>query len=119
MVEETLHIVHTELTYVKVILPLAVPNLYTYYIPPEWIGEVQVGMRVEVQLGKSKLYAALVSEIHEEAPKDYKAKPIISLIDEKPIVQPFQIQFWKWIAQYYCCTPGEVMMAALPAGLRL
>jgi primosomal protein N' (replication factor Y) len=41
------------------------------------------------------------------------------VLDSIPIVTPIQLQLWDWIAKYYMCTRGEVMKAALPAGLKL
>ncbi|MEM1322905.1 MAG: primosomal protein N' [Bacteroidota bacterium] len=114
-----LHPVLTNASYATVILPLAAPKPYTYLVSEEQLLTLQVGMRVEVQFGRSKLYAALVIGLHKEAPKAYKPKPILSLIDQTPVVLPQQIELWKWIASYYCCTLGEVMNAALPAGLKL
>ncbi len=105
--------------FVDVILPLAVPNLYTYRVPFDWNESVIVGQRVIVQFGKGKLYSALVRRVHEQPPKIYEAKYIDSILDEHPIVNETQFALWEWISQYYMCTIGEVMQAALPGGLRL
>ena len=29
------------------------------------------------------------------------------------------LRFWDWMSGHYCCSPGEVALAALPAGMRL
>ncbi|MEM9823639.1 MAG: hypothetical protein AAF985_21315, partial [Bacteroidota bacterium] len=47
-------------TYATVVLPIAAPKLYTYLIPIELADQIHFGVRVEVQFGKSKLYAGLV-----------------------------------------------------------
>ena len=41
------------------------------------------------------------------------------MLDSQPVVTPELISFWKWIADYYICSPGEVMTAAMPAGMKL
>ncbi len=105
--------------FVKIILPIAIPKAYTYYIPTELQGKIKKGVRVEVQFGKNRVYAGLVLEMASEAEKDTKPKPIISVIDDEPIVNEKQLQLWQWIAEYYACTIGEVMNAALPANLKL
>lgn len=105
--------------FVDVILPLAVPNLYTYRVPFEWNESIAIGKRVVVQFGKGKLYSALVRTIHENPPKQYAAKYIDSILDDAPIVNKKQFELWDWISSYYMCTIGEVMIAALPGGLRL
>lgn len=104
--------------FVDIILPLAIQPL-TYSVPNELMGEVQVGCRVAVQLGKRKLYAGIVQHIHESKPLAYEVKDILSLIDSKPLVSARQLNFWQWIADYYLCTIGEVLTAVLPSGLKM
>ncbi|MBD1384452.1 primosomal protein N' [Mucilaginibacter rigui] len=105
--------------FVEVILPLAISRNYTYRVPYELNNAIAVGKRVVVQFGKSKLYTAVVSVITEHAPEKYEAKYIIDILDEQPVVTQRQLQFWKWLAEYYMCNEGEVMNAALPSALKL
>lgn len=105
--------------FVNVILPIAVPKPYTYYVPTEWQNQIEIGMRVEVQFGKNRLYSGLVIEKHQNKPEEQQLKPILSVIDTEPIVNETQFKLWKWIASYYACTLGEVMHVALPANLKL
>lgn len=107
------------MTFVEVILPLALPKTLTYSVPEEWAAKVALGTRVEVQLGQRKVYAALVAKVEKDIVLPYKCKPILSVIDERPILGEMQISLWRWLADYYCCTLGEVMIAAMPAGLKL
>lgn len=104
--------------FVDVLLPLAVPNLYTYRVPFELNDRVKPGLRVLVQFGKSKFYSALVKRVHE-TPPDYTAKYVEELLDTLPIVNEKQFAFWDWVSGYYLCYRGEVMNAALPSGLKL
>lgn len=105
--------------FAEVILPLALPANYTYRIPAHLAGEVTGGKRVAVQFGKSRIYSALVYRITESFPLRYAPKEIIEVLDDTPLVTEEQFRFWEWIASYYMCSPGEVMMAALPASLKL
>ena len=107
-----------EVYYVDVLLPLHLPGTYTYRVPREMNGEVAVGVRVVVQFGQKRMYSALVRRIHTEAPR-WKAKYILSVLDESPLVTERQMLFWEWIAAYYMCYPGDVMAVALPAGMKL
>lgn len=105
--------------FADIILPLALPKrTYTYSVPESARALVQPGVRVEVQFGRSKLYSGLVERVHTEVP-DYQVKSIISVLDEVTVVTPQQLTLWDWIADYYCCTLGEVMSAALPGHLKL
>lgn len=105
--------------YATVILPMALPKNYTYAIPPDLVEEVQPGVRVEVPLGKHRLYAGIVKSVDHIEPTDYRPKPLISVLDPAPIVTLRQLQLWEWMAQYYCCSEGELMNAALPSALKL
>lgn len=109
---------HTDL-YVEVVLPLAVP-LYTYRVPNSLHSSVKIGCRVVVQVGMRKMYTAIVYAIHTTKPEtSVTIKDVESVIDENPVVTAFQLQIWDWISDYYMCTRGEVMKAALPSGMKL
>ena len=105
--------------FIEVILPLAIAKNYTYRIPFEFNDQVAIGKRVVVQFGKSKLYTAVIVAIGGQAPEKYEAKYIMDVLDEQPVVTLSQLQFWQWLADYYLCTTGEVMNAALPSALKL
>lgn len=114
-----LHFVPTTGTYADIILPVAAPKAYTYYVDEEHLDEVRFGVRVEVQFGKNKLYSGVVARVHHDAPKEYTPKAIISVLDDEPIINETQLKLWVWMTEYYACTIGEVMNAALPANLKL
>ncbi len=76
-------------------------------------------MRVAVSFGKTKMYTALVVEIHTTAPTLYEAKDIHQILDEKPIVNEQQLKHWQWISNYYMCPLGDVFRAALPSAFLL
>ncbi len=112
------HPVQTTGRFADIILPLAVPKPYTYSVPEELLVQVDIGKRVEVQFGGKKLYAGVVLRTHDQEPA-HPVKPILSVIDEEPILDERTLKFWQWLADYYACTVGEVMDAALPANLKL
>jgi primosomal protein N' (replication factor Y) len=104
--------------YADVILPLPVQNLFTYKVSEEQSVKIKSGSRVTVQFGKRKIYTALVRKVHNIRPGDYYIKNILSILDDVPLVNEIQLQFWEWIAEYYMCSTGEVFKTALPAGLK-
>lgn len=105
--------------YVDVVLPLAVPGAYTYELPPQMEARVRMGTRVVVPLGKSKRYTGIVVRLKQEAAAGIAYKSVEEIVDETPLLLQQQIDFWRWMAQYYMCYPGEVMKAAMPGGLKL
>ena len=52
-------------------------------------------------------------------PPVYETKAILNIIDDEPVIYPQQLLLWQWISQYYMCSEGEVMAAALPTHLKL
>jgi primosomal protein N' (replication factor Y) len=80
---------------------------------------LRVGSRVVVPFGRRKFYTAIVTSLTPIAPQGMEIKEISQLLDEEPIVRHPQLKYWEWISDYYLCTIGEVMRAALPSGLKL
>ncbi len=105
--------------FADVIVPLGVPNRYTYRVPFEMNREVTRGKRVLVQFGKARIYTGIIYQVHEKPPTGYEAKYIEAVLDDEPVVTDTQLKFWDWLGFYYCANPGEVMNAALPSGLKL
>ncbi|MBE0649298.1 MAG: primosomal protein N' [Bacteroidales bacterium] len=105
--------------FAEVLLPLPVPGTFTYRIPFAMNQIVHKGQRVSVQFGSRKVYAGLILELHEKAPATGIPKYILSVLDEKPLVNNLQIEFWKWISDYYMSTLGEVMNVAVPSAFKL
>lgn len=105
--------------FVEVILPLSLAKTFTYRISEAEFNYIKKGMRVAVPFGKSKIYTALVIELHQNAPTLYEAKEIHQILDEKPLVTEIQIAHWQWIASYYMCAIGDVYRGAIPSALLL
>jgi primosomal protein N' (replication factor Y) len=105
--------------FIEVILPLSLAKTFTYRVSEAEFHFIKKGMRVAVPFGKSKIYTALVLDIHENAPTLYDAKEIHQILDEKPIATEIQIKHWLWVANYYMCGIGDVYRGAFPTGLLL
>ncbi len=105
--------------FTDIILPIPLQKLFTYSITEAESKFLNVGYRVAVPFGKSKIYTGLVARVHTQSPLVYDAKPIYQILDDKPLITNTQLQLWKWISNYYMCTLGEVMRAALPSAFLL
>lgn len=105
--------------FIDVIIPIPLKKLFTYSITPSESHFLKAGIRVAVPFGKSKIYTGIVAKIHTQAPTAYQAKDIHQILDETPIVNQKQLQLWQWISNYYMCTLGDVMRAALPSAFVL
>jgi primosomal protein N' (replication factor Y) (superfamily II helicase) len=102
----------------EVILPLAVPTNYTYAVPAHLQEQARPGCRVEVVFGRQRKYAGILKRLLTVKP-DYATREIGNVLDDEPILYPQQLAFWQWMSEYYMCSEGEVMAAALPAHFKL
>jgi primosomal protein N' (replication factor Y) (superfamily II helicase) len=105
--------------YAQIILPLPLHDTYTYSVPEQWHGHIKTGQRVVVQFGAKKYYAGLVYSVGSHPSDNLVTKEIVELLDEEPVIFPANLEMWKWMAEYYCCTLGDVFKAALPPALKL
>jgi primosomal protein N' (replication factor Y) (superfamily II helicase) len=109
----------TQTLFAEVLLPVPIAKLFTYRIPSLLSSHVKVGQRAIVQFGDRKILTGIIVQLENSLKKDYEVKSILELLDEYPVVNDLQLNLFQWIADYYMCTPGEVMNAALPSGLKL
>lgn len=106
-----------ETLYIDIILPLPLDSLFTYSVPKEIEPDIEMGKRVLVQFGKSKMTLGLIVRSHHDKP-DFNTKDIAKVVDRQPVVTEKQIKLWNWVAGYYMSPIGDVFNAALPAGLK-
>lgn len=67
------------------------------------------------------MYTGVVKRLYETEDQETisRLKPIEEMPDDRPVLHPPQLKLFSWMAEYYFCTEGEVIKAALPAGLKL
>lgn len=113
------------MTFAEVALPLRIFQLYTYSVPEELLPHAQVGVRVIVSIenpkSKSKkLFMGLIFRLHHTPPAEvHRVKPLVEILDAKPILTPEQFKLWEWVEGYYLAAPNELLHTFLPAGVRL
>ena len=105
--------------FAELMLPIPVPKLFTYRVPLPLNDKIMVGQRAIVPFGDRKILTGVVVSVTDQPPKQYEAKYILELLDDFPSVTELQFKLFQWMADYYLCTTGEVMNAALPSGLKL
>ena len=103
--------------FADIILPLAVRGRFTYRIPDDISENIRPGVMVTVPFGGRTLYSGIVCSVHDKSPDIKNVKPVINVHDPMPLINESQLRLWKWISEYYLCSEGEVMKAALPSGI--
>jgi primosomal protein N' (replication factor Y) (superfamily II helicase) len=97
-----------------VVLPLPLDQAYTYTVPNAFHLHVRAGCRVLVPFGRRQL-TGVVTGVHDGQDRD-ELKSISDVLDEEPSFSEEMLRLTKWISDYYVCSWGEVLKAALPAG---
>jgi primosomal protein N' (replication factor Y) len=100
----------------RVSLEIALRKEFDYLIPPELIGQVEVGTRVQVPFGARKIFGTVTALAEESA--HTKLKPILKVIGAQTLVTPKVLKLARWIGEYYCCAPETALKSVLPEAIR-
>lgn len=96
-------------------MPTAVRQAFTYSIPTALRDNIQPGMRVWVPFQRRKTIGMVV-RLHDQTP-EFNTRDVERVLDEAPILSTSMLKLTEWIHRFYYCGWGEVVQAALPAGL--
>lgn len=95
----------------------AIDKLYSYRVPDELRGRVAIGSRVLVPFGFGNKRAEGVVLAFREGLPDRKLKPVIEVLDERPILTRGQLALAAWMRERLYCTFFDCVRLMLPAGL--
>lgn len=103
--------------FAEVVVPLPFARALTYSVPTDLASRVASGHRVVVPFGKGdgRLLTGIVLRTHHQAPIGHRPRAALAAPDDKPLVLSGQMKHWVDLAEYYMCSLGEVMMAAMPS----
>lgn len=102
--------------YAQVVVGLPVNGPFDYSIPSNLYSKVKEGMRAWVQF-RTKRILGYVVKLTEETHIE-NVKPLLDIIDDSPILDKNMLLLTKGLSDYYGCSWGEAIEAALPEGLR-
>jgi len=100
-----------------VALPLPLSEPFVYRIPSHLEGKIDRGFRVLVPL-RRKMVTGFVVELVPTTDIS-RVKEIIDLLDPVPLFSGEMLKLTRWISEYYLCSWGEALRAALPSELML
>ncbi len=99
---------------VGVALLLPVDRLYYYEVPGALEVAARIGCRVRVPLQRRTAVGVIVE--HSDPPDQERAlRHIQAVLDKVPAASASLLAFTRWIADYYVCSWGEALRAALPS----
>jgi len=103
--------------FAQVVIPSPVKEPLLYQVPSALQGRLELGMRVLVPLGKRKV-TGVVFDFAQETSLE-KVREVLTVLDDRPVLDPSILKLCRWISNYYISPVGEVLSAALPPLLRL
>lgn len=110
---------------VRVALPLPMEEPLTYLWPEAALFPPGIGWRVLVPLGKRRVTGYVVEGDRVDLPSaketrgNLTLKSILAVLDDEPLFGSRELQFYRWIAQYYLMSLGEVLRTALPGSMNV
>src|SRR5206468_12939529 len=107
--------------YAQVAVAVHLTKTYTYRLTAAMQKAARVGSRVIVQLGRKPTTGYIVALLPHlrtgTSLIESEIKDVQELLDVDPPLVPEVLEITRWVADYYAAPWGEVMRAALPAGI--
>src|SRR5881227_2783428 len=107
--------------YAQVAVPVHLNKTFTYRLPAAMQRAARVGSRVMIQFGAKPTtgYIVALSDRLRVGTSlvESEIKDVQELLDIEPPLTPEVLKITHWVADYYATPWGEVMRAALPAGI--
>jgi len=101
--------------YAEIVVNLPIEGTFHYHIPSELAGRIQPGHLVEVSFGQQKAQGVVIA-LSLKAPVN-STKPVIALIDRKPVITEQQLAVARWISDYYLAPLAQCIQLFIPSGL--
>ena len=94
----------------------------SYHVPSQFERIIQPGQRVRVPLGQgNKLTVGYVVRVDQTPPtgvESTRIKEVAEVLDSQPLIDARMLALTRWIADYYACSWGQALDAAVPAGVK-
>ena len=90
---------------------------YSYLIPDEMQGKIQIGQVILVPFGRQGLVNAFCVGFSDYLPPEIKAKKVNRILEDNPLFTIDYLKLLEWVANYYCTDLITVINAAIPLKL--
>ena len=105
------------ITFLTIALPLPVHKLFTYkYEHTDKDSKNFIGCRALLPFGK-RIMTGIIVKSDVNIPEIKGIKSIIEILDDMPIFSDSMLELTKRMSDYYFCSWGETLKAALPQGM--
>ncbi|MBF0401504.1 MAG: primosomal protein N' [Magnetococcales bacterium] len=102
--------------FAQVALPIPLRSFFTYALPSTV--QASPGTLVLVPVGHGQQVGILWSLSATPAWSEGEIRPILEVLEERPLLNGDLLHLLEWMAHYYLCPIGSVVAAAVPGHLR-
>ncbi len=108
--------------YVGVVFNRPIEQVLTYRVPGRLARVICAGHRVRAPLGRGdKLAVGYCVQVDDHAPGGLdptRIKEVVEVLDPIPLIDDKMLELTRWLADYYACSWGQALDAAVPAGVK-
>lgn len=101
--------------FVRVAVNIPSDKVFLYSVSAELAKDVLIGKRVLVPFGKRKM-TGYILEISDDS-DIAETKEIIEVLDREPLFDKKDLEFYRWMNNYYMHYLGKSLKAILPGGI--
>ena len=103
--------------YAGVVFPLPLKKVFTYSVPPALQNKIRIGQQVLAPFNRQILSGFVVSLPHQSEVKE--TKPLQDILEPQPVFSLPILKLTRWLSDYYFCSWGEALKAAIPAEIQV
>lgn len=106
--------------FAEIVVFSALEKTLHYQIPLELRSRANPGTHVIVPLGRREALG-LILRVGKSLPQALEAitlRPVLSVVDQVPVVPHELLRICRWVSTYYFYPLGEVLKTALPSGIQ-
>ncbi len=101
---------------IEVAIPLPLDTTFHYRVPVELMPRIAPGKRVLVPFGRRRVTGYVVGSASGE---ERELREVCDVLDDSPLFTGKELELYRWASSYYLHPLGEVIKAALPAGINI
>ncbi len=100
--------------YVDIALNIPSDKTFTYDVPADFESQIEIGKRVFVSFGNKRRTGFIVGEKHSCTLQNIK--PISEILDDEPLFGAGDLEFYRWMANYFMYPLGKTLAEIIPSG---
>jgi primosomal protein N' (replication factor Y) len=108
--------------YAGVVFNRPIEQVLTYRVPARLAKGLRAGQRVRAPLGRGdKLAVGYCVQVEDRAPEGLdpmRIKALVEVLDPTALIDRKMLELTRWLADYYACSWGQALDAAVPAGVK-